>query len=262
MDWSNLQQDYDRLGSFRAVAQAYKVAPETVSRKAKELGVVSRRRWRQQHLDPAELRKLYDGGATVPDLAVQFHSSESSIYLRLWMTGTEMRTPGPNGYKWGPEQYEKRALATVRGAFQGAQRERFKRLGRETPKMNSPQEQLIHQALLRARLSFETQCRVLRYYPDIKLAQKPILIEIDGWGHSMPKNAEIDARRDAELCAAGFEIVRITNEQAEADANECVRSVVEQFSLQPEQWPVALIRKRRGETPIPTYPIYSDGDIV
>ena len=42
MDWSNLQQDYERLGSFKAVAAEYRVAPETVSRKAKELGVSSK----------------------------------------------------------------------------------------------------------------------------------------------------------------------------------------------------------------------------
>ena len=54
-DWSNLQKDYERLGSFKAVAKLYGVAPETVSRKAKELGVDSARRWRMNNLDPEEL---------------------------------------------------------------------------------------------------------------------------------------------------------------------------------------------------------------
>ncbi len=263
MDWSNFQEDYERLGSFKAVAKEYRVAPETVSRKAKELGVSSRRRWRAENLDPDELRKLYDAGATAEQLAKQFHSSPSTIYMRLWMAGTEMRTPGPNGYKWGPEQYEKRRAATERGAFQGAQRERFIRLGRTVPKMNSPQEQLVHKALLRARLSFETQPRELsRYYPDIKLHQQPIIIEVDGWGHYMLKNAEIDAQRDAELRAAGYEVVRFTNEQVEADADECVHGLITKFGLEPEEKPMALIRARRGGAPMPTFPIYSDEDIV
>ncbi len=64
MDWNNLQADYERLGSFKAVAKAYGVAPETVSRKAKELRLHSRRRWRTESLDPAEIRKLYEGGTT------------------------------------------------------------------------------------------------------------------------------------------------------------------------------------------------------
>ena len=247
-DWSNLQADYERLGSFKAVAKAYGVAPETVSRKARDLGVKSRRRWRQEHLDPAELRRLYEAGASVPDLAKQFHSSVSSIYTRLWMAGTEMRRSGHEGWSWGPEQYEKRALATARGAFQGAQRERFRRLGRETPKMNSPQEQLFHQALIRASLSFETQPRIIRFYPDIKLHQQPVLVEIDGWAHrDLPGVAEFDAQRDALLGDAGYTVVRFTNEQVEAGADSLVKQLMERFGLHSEEDPVAIIRSRRGE---------------
>ena len=263
MNWNNLQQDYERLGSFKSVAAEYGVAPETVSRKAKELGVKSARRSRAENLDPAELRRLYEAGAAVPDLAKQFKSSHGTIYMMLWTSGAEMRTSGPRDFKWGPEQYEKRRAATERGAFQGAQRERFTRLGRETPKMNSPQEQLFHKALLRARLSFETQLRELRrYYPDIKLSQKPVIIEIDSWGHLLPKPAEFDRQRDAALREAGYEVVRFMNEQVEADADACVRQVVKQFGLEPEKNPVALIRTRRGGEPLIIIPIYSDGDIV
>lgn len=248
-DWSNLQKDYERLGSFKAVAAEYQVAPETVSRKAKELGVKSRRRWRSENLDPAELRRLYETGMNAEQLAKQFNSSVSSIYTRLWMAGTEMRASGPRDFTWGPEQYRKRAEATARGAFQGAQRERFKRLGRETPKMNSPWEQLFQQALIRARLSFETQCRIIRFYPDITLHQQSVLVEIDGWAHTMPGPAAFDKKRDAELTAAGYTVVRFTNEQVEADPDDCVKQLIDRFGLLPEENPVAIIRTRRGEKP-------------
>ena len=250
MDWNNLQQDYERLGSFKAVAKEYRVAPETVSRKAKELGVSSCRRWRSEHLDPAELRKLYEDGINVPELAERFNSSQSTIYLRLWMAGTEMRSGGAHGFKWGAEQYEKRREATERGAFQGAQRERFRRLGLQSPKMNSPQEQLFQQALIRAALSFETQSRELdRYYPDIKLHQQPIIVEIDSWGHQMPAAAEFDRQRDAALGEAGYTVVRFTNEQVEDDVDGCVEQLVKRFGLYPEEDPVAIIRSRRGQKP-------------
>lgn len=253
IDWSNLQQDYERLGSFKAVAAEYRVAPETVSRKAKELGVSSKRRWRAENLDPEELRRLYEAGATVPELAEQFSSSQSTIYLRLWMAGTEMRSSGALGFKWGPEQYEKRAAATARGAFQGAQVERFRRLGQTTPKVNSPQEKLFHQALIRARLSFETQSRELRrYYPDVKLHQKPVLIEIDGWGHQMPRVVEFDKQRDAALNEAGYSVIRFTNEQVDADPDECARIVMKVFGLLAEENPVAVIRDERERwSPVP-----------
>lgn len=248
-DWSNLQQDYERLGSFKAVAKLYGVAPETVSRRAKALGISSLRRWRMTHLDPEELRRLYEDGATVPELAKQFRSSQSSIYMRLWMAGTEMRRTGHDGWKWGPEQYAKRVAATERGAFKGSQRERLVRLGKGS-KMNSPCEQLLQQALIRAALSFETQSRELgRYYPDVKLHQQPVLVEVDGWTHFMYHKAEFDERRDAELRAAGFEVVRFTTEQIEADADGCVQQLIDRFGLEPEEDPVAVIRTRRGETP-------------
>ena len=249
MDWNNLQADYERLGSFRAVAKLYGVAPSTVSIKAKELGVQSLRRWRQANLDPAELRKLYDAGTTVPDLAERFHSSQSSIYLRLWMAGTEMRRSGHVGWTWGPEQHEARRLATERGAFQGAQRERFRCLGRETPKMNSPQEQLFQQALIKVGLSFETQPRIIRFFPDIVIHQQPILVEIDSWGHQMTDCIEFDKNRDAELAADGYTVVRFTNEQVEADVDGCVQQLIDRFGLLPEENPVAIIRNRRGGPP-------------
>lgn len=260
-DWSHLQEDYERLGSFKAVAAEYRVAPETVSRKAKELGVSSKRRWRATNLDPDELRRLYEQGATAQQLAEQFASSVSTIYQRLWMAGTDMRPSGALGYKWGPEQYAKRAAATARGSFKGAQVERFRRLGRETPKTNSPQERLIHQALIRARLSFETQSRELRrYYPDVKLHQKPVLIEIDGWGHQMPRVVEFDRQRDAALIKAGYSVIRFTNDQVEEDPDECVRIVVEVFGLLAEENPVAVIRDHRGAAPAST--AMSGEDIV
>ena len=261
MNWSNLQEDYERLGSFKAIAKLYQVAPETVSRKAKELGVSSRRRWRG-NLDPDEIRKLYDDGATVDELADKFHSSPSTIYLRLWMAGAEMRTPGPTASSGDRN-------STRSGARQPSAAPSREPSGSDSraSAANAQDElaagQLFHQALLRARLSFETQLRELRrYYPDIKLHQKPVIIEIDSWGHQLPKSAEFDRQRDAALRKAGFEIVRFMNEEVEADADACVQQVIERFGLEPEENPVALIRTRRGGEPVPIIPVYSDGDIV
>ena len=249
--WDNLQKDYERLGSFKAVAKFYGVAPETVSRKAKELGVSSARRWRMNNLDPEELRRLYEAGATVPELAKQFKSSQSSIYLRLWQAGTEMRRTGHDGWTWGPEQYEKRRLANERGAYEGAQRERFRRNGHRAPKVNSPSEVRLQQALIRASIGFETQLKLLgKYFPDVLINQKPVIIEADSWAHAaLPENAAFDKRRDAALKAAGYTVVRFANRLLETDAaaDRCVRQVIEQLGLLPEVNPVFVIRDRMGD---------------
>lgn len=248
-DWTNLQQDYERLGSFKAVAAEYGVAPETVSRKAKLLGVRSQRRARQD-VDRDEVRRLYEAGATAAELAERFKSSLSTVYSWLWASGVEMRPSGPRDFKWGPEHYAKREAAVRRGAYKGIQRERFRWLGSQAPKLNSPQEKLFQQALIRARLSFETQSQELgRYFPDIKLHQMPILIEIDSWGHQMPRVVEFDRRRDAALTAAGYRVVRFMNEQVEADADKLVAQLMETFGLIPEENPVAIIRDKREYGP-------------
>ncbi len=249
-DWTKLQQDYERLGSFKAVAAEYGVAAPTVSRKAKELGVRSKRRARQD-VDRDEVRRLYEAGATAAELAERFQSSMSTVYSWLWASGVEMRQSGPRDFKWGPEQYAKREAAVERGAYQGIQRERFRWIGSRTPKVNSPQEKLFQQALIRARLSFETQSRIIRFFPDIKLHQQPILIEIDSWGHQMRSSREFDQHRDALLADAGFTVVRFTNEQVEADADLCVRKVMDTFALIPEENPVVIIRDAREYNPEP-----------
>lgn len=244
LNWSNLQKDYERLGSFKAVALEYGVAPETVSRAAKQLGVTNHFR---KSIDETEIAARYTAGASVEDLAEQFGCSAGTIYARLTAAGVEMRPSGPNGWKWAEEQHAKRRAAVERGAYKGNHREHFQRLGSRTPKENSPSERLLHQALVKASLSFETQSRELgRYWPDVKLHQQPILIEVDGWAHNMAARKDADERRDQALQAAGYTVVRFMNEQIDADSDGCVRSLMERFGLHAEDRPVALIRDRRS----------------
>lgn len=244
LDWSNLQKDYERLGSFKAVAAEYGTYPETVSRAAKRLGITTRH---SLNIDWSDLRELYDSGMTQAQLAEHYGCSPSLVSGAMKDLGIQARNEGPRGWKWAEEQYEKRRAAVERGAFKGNHREHFRRLGKRTPKENSPSEQLLHQALIKAKLSFETQSRELgRYWPDMKLHQQPILIEVDGWGHNMAARREHDEQRDAALTGAGYTVVRFTNEQVDADPDGCVQQLVERFGLTAEESPVALIRDRRS----------------
>jgi very-short-patch-repair endonuclease len=243
LDWSNLQEDYERLGSFKAVAAEYGTYPETVSRAAKRLGIRTRH---SLNIDWSGLRELYDSGMTQAQIAEHYGCSMSLDSGAMANLGIKVRGDTTKGSTWTEERREKHRAATERGAFQGNHREHFARLGR-TPKQNSPQEKLFHQALIRARLSFETQSRELkRYWPDVKLHQQPVLVEIDSWGHHMQARREYDVRRDAALAAAGFTVVRFTNEQVDADADGCVQRLMVTCGLVPEENPVALIRDKRS----------------
>jgi very-short-patch-repair endonuclease len=244
MDWSNLQKDYERLGSFKAVAKEYGTYPETVSRAAKRLGIATKH---SLNIDWSPLQELYDSGMTQAQLADHFGCSPSLVSAAMKDIGIETRKTGSTGWKWTEEQHEKRRAAVERGAFKGNHREHFRRLGSRTPKENSPSEKLFHLALVKACLSFETQSRELeRYWPDIKLHQQPILIEVDGWGHNMASRREHDEQRDSALTAAGYTVVRFTNEQVDDDPDGCVQQLMDRFGLLPEENPVALVRDRRS----------------
>jgi very-short-patch-repair endonuclease len=243
LDWSHLQEDYERLGSLKAVAAEYGMWPSVVTNAAKRLGIKTGYR---KDIDWSDLAELYGSGMTQVQIARHKGCSMSLVSMAMADLGIKVRGDTTRGRKWTEEQRGKHRAAVERGAYQGNHHEHFSRLGK-TPKENSPQEKLFHQALIKARLSFETQSRELRrYWPDIKLHQKPVLVEIDSWGHHMKARREYDEKRDAALARAGFTVIRFTNEQVEADADGCVKRLMASCGLEPEESPVTFIRERRS----------------
>ena len=243
MDWSNLQKDYERLGSFTAVAKEYGVSKSLVSQKVKEQG------WKPK-TDWGDLATLYASGMTMEQLAEHYGCSLSNIAYRMKVMKIPARKGGTTGYKWSAERRASHEAAVERGAFKNKPKrsEHFSRLGRQ-PKLNSPSEQLLHQALSSARLSFETQPQVLgRYFPDVLLHQQPVIIEADSWGHAMKARRKRDETRDAELAAGGYRVFRFTNEQIDTGADGCVQQVISACGLTPEAKPVAIIREHREYT--------------
>lgn len=122
------------------------------------------------------------------------------------------------------------------------QRQRWIERVRNTPtgNTNSPLERTLHKALLSAGISFTTQQLLLdRYLVDILITQKPIVIEADGNGHLLTQ--EHDARRDADLRTAGYEVFRFTGKPIINDPDGCVRQVIEAAGLTPESDPVGEV---------------------
>lgn len=241
MDWSNLQKDYERLGSFTLVAKEYGVSKSLISQKVKEQG------WKPK-TDWSELAALYESGMTMQQLAEHYGCSLSNISYRMKVMGIQSRPGGiPFGYTWSSERRASHEAAVARGAFKNKPKrsEHFRRLGK-TPKENSPSERLLHQALIDMSLSFETQRQVLgRYFPDVLLHQQPIIIEVDGWAHGMRSRHAYDEKRDAALVAGGYRVFRFTNDEIDGDAAGCVRKVMQECGLVLDTNPVAIIRDRR-----------------
>ena len=115
-----------------------------------------------------------------------------------------------------------------------------------TSVINTPCEAMFHQALIRARLSFETQSHPAgdRYEADIELTQKPIVIEVTnspGEKRAAPRRE----RKTAALEAAGYRVYWFSNHQARTDPDAAVRRVMRENGLQPEAAPAVLIRANR-----------------
>ena len=64
MDWSNLKADYERLGSYSAVAAEYGVSKGYVAQPAKKQGINPKPEGRSLAIDWSGLPALYDSGMT------------------------------------------------------------------------------------------------------------------------------------------------------------------------------------------------------
>lgn len=129
-----------------------------------------------------------------------------------------------------------------------------------TKVINTPCEDLFHQALIRARLSFETQSHPAgdRWEADIELHQKPIIIEVT----SSPGEKRAKERRErktAALEAAGYRVYWFSNHKARTDPDTWVWRVMRENDLRPETDPVALIRRNRDGHPGPLNPNWGGG---
>ena len=244
MDWSNLKADYERLGSYAAVAREYGVSTPYVAQQAKKQGINPKPDGRSLKIDWSGLPALYADGMTFEQLAEHYGCSLHAIQNAMKRLDVKARPRGvPEGYEWPDERRVAHRTAIDRPEWRAKNRENLlKRLPTMAgPSANSPLEKLLQAALLKTGISFSTQ-RVLlgRYCVDILIDQAPVIIEADGALHNLRKKQ--DAERDAALTKAGYRVFRFTGKPINRDAMGCVAEVVAEAELVPDANPVADIR--------------------
>lgn len=244
MDWSNLKADYERLGSYSAVAVEYGVSKGYVAQQAKKQGINPKPEGRSLEIDWSDLPSLYDSGMNFGQLAEHYQCSIHAIQNAVKRLGVEARERGlPKGYEWTDERRAAHRAAIDRPEWRAKMRENLlKRLPEmRGPSANSPLEKLLQAALMKTGISFSTQ-RVLlsRYCVDILITQKPIVIEADGAHHHLRKKQDME--RDAALTEAGYQVFRFTGTQINRDSVACVAEVVTAAGLTPDAELVADIR--------------------
>jgi len=205
-DWSNLQEDYEQIGSIRVIAERYGVGFKKVRNELARQGI------------PIKPRGHVKGQK----------KSEA------WREASRKHWDDP---VWREEQRKKwlERLPTMIG-----------------PAANSPLERLLHRALRKAGISFSTQRRLLgRYCVDILITQRPVIIEADGNVHL--RQGDKDARRDADLRAAGYEVFRFTGKPICNDPDGCVQQVIDAAGLARDAEPVYDIRNGMSGPDSPTW---------
>jgi very-short-patch-repair endonuclease len=247
VDWSNLEADYERLGSYAAVAGEYGVSKGYVAQQAKKQGINPKPEGRSLGIDWSKLPALYDGGMTFEQLAEHYGCSLHAIQNAMKRLGVKSRPNGlPKGYEWTEERRAAhRAATSDNPEWRAKMRENFlRRLPlMNGPSANSPLEKFLQAALMKAGIGFSTQ-RVLRglYCVDILIQQAPVVIEADGSRHNMEPRKSMDAERDADLAAVGYRVFRFNGRQINCDAEGCIARVVAECSLTPDTEPVYDIR--------------------
>jgi very-short-patch-repair endonuclease len=101
-------------------------------------------------------------------------------------------------------------------------------------------EKLLQEALKRAHVSFKANAVLLdgKYVADVLITQRPLIIEADGSSHWLSQAQIYDEQREVELVEAGYEIIRFSYEQLQADVYECVA----QLNLDAETQPTFSVR--------------------
>ena len=244
MDWSNLKADYERLGSYAAVAAEYGEKKAAVAYQAKKQGINPQPEGRSLNIDWSGLPELYASGMTYDQLTVHYGCSVHAVQNAMKRLGVTPRPTGlPEGYEWTDERRAAHRAAVDRPEWRAKMRENLlQRLPTmRGPSANSPLEKLLQAALMKTGVSFSTQ-RVLlgRYCVDILIDQAPVIIEADGALHHLHK--EKDAQRDAALTKAGYLVFRFTGTSINRDAMGCIAKVVTETGLTPDTNPVADIR--------------------
>lgn len=195
VDWSQLREDYERIGNLTRLARHYGVRYYTVRAELERQGI------------PIKPRGHVKGQKK----------------SQAWREASARHWEDP---EWRAQQRKNwlERLPTMRG-----------------PAANSPLETKLHTALIKAGISFTTQRRKLgKYVVDIEITQAPVIIEADGNTHLRTK--ERDARRDAELTAAGYRVFRFDGRAINESPDACIRAVIAASGITPDTTPQADIR--------------------
>ena len=102
----------------------------------------------------------------------------------------------------------------------------------ELRKNMTPEEKhLWYDFLKRLPVTVNRQKNIGDYIVDFFIANKRIVIELDGSQHGMPENREADAKRDADFKHLGITVLRYSNNDIHKNFNGVCEQLLECLGL-------------------------------
>ena len=97
--------------------------------------------------------------------------------------------------------------------------------------MNSEEKHLWYDLLKRLPFNVRRQHNIENYIVDFYIAEKKIVIEIDGIQHYDPKNKQADEIRDRELLRWNITVLRYSNSNIRNNFNEVCEDILKKLAL-------------------------------
>lgn len=91
----------------------------------------------------------------------------------------------------------------------------------------------------------------LKHIADFLLVNRKLIIEVDGASHDTPKQKYKDITHTLSLKKLGYEVIRVTNEQAKRDPEGTVKAALAASPQTTEQLEAALARLLRDYPELP-----------
>ncbi|MBO5271048.1 MAG: endonuclease domain-containing protein [Clostridia bacterium] len=105
-------------------------------------------------------------------------------------------------------------------------------LAKELRKNMTPEEKHLWYDFLK-RLPFNVRCQhnIGNYIVDFYIAEKKLVIEVDGIQHTSPEHREADEQRDRALTTWGISVLRYSNDSIRNNFSIVVTDILQKIGL-------------------------------
>ena len=97
--------------------------------------------------------------------------------------------------------------------------------------MTPEEKHLWYDFLKRLPFNVRRQHTIENYIVDFYIAEKRIVIEVDGRQHLLPEHQEADKKRDADLAKWGISVLRYSNDSIRKNFNGVVADLLMNLGL-------------------------------